>query len=162
MLDFNSTQTFIIYINSNTILSRPQTRRSPAFSVQLLAAGKGLSFSVPVILSPPTSRVSRILNTLFPGTISTFEHSVLHKPVPISYAMESTTPDAFAVNTERFLEWLQKRGIVMSPKMALVDLRAEGRGRGVGKSFHLCLFHKSKPIYCPRTCWSCFHEKTTL
>lgn len=48
--------------------------------------------------------------------------------------MESSTPDLFTANTERFLEWLQKRGVRMSPKMALVDMRAEGRGRGVGES----------------------------
>jgi len=41
--------------------------------------------------------------------------------------------DGFLARTEAFVSWLSKVGVVMSPKMALVDLRTEGRGRGVSE-----------------------------
>ena len=45
-------------------------------------------------------------------------------------AMEN---DDFQKVTVQFLTWLSEVGVQMSPKMELVDLRMEGRGRGVGK-----------------------------
>jgi hypothetical protein len=45
--------------------------------------------------------------------------------------------DDFYTATKRFLEWCNQIGIRISPKVALVDLRAEGRGRGLGKFFSL-------------------------
>jgi SET domain-containing protein 6 len=41
--------------------------------------------------------------------------------------------DNFEVKTKVFLSWLSKMGVRMNPKMALVDLRKQGRGRGVGE-----------------------------
>jgi hypothetical protein len=56
-------------------------------------------------------------------------------PVPLSayknpLAME---PDDFQTQTNAFLQWLSNIGVRMSPKMELVDLRSECRGRGVRK-----------------------------
>jgi SET domain-containing protein 6 len=46
--------------------------------------------------------------------------------------------DDFQSTTEAFLAWLSSVGVRINPKMALKDLRSEGRGRGVGKfSFSL-------------------------
>jgi hypothetical protein len=42
-------------------------------------------------------------------------------------------PDDFQTQTNAFLQWLSKIGVRMSPKMELVDLRSECRGRGVRK-----------------------------
>ncbi|PMD65141.1 SET domain-containing protein [Hyaloscypha bicolor E] len=39
--------------------------------------------------------------------------------------------DDFEAKTNHFLSWLAFQGVVLSPKMALVDLRSSGRGRGV-------------------------------
>lgn len=39
--------------------------------------------------------------------------------------------DNFEATTDRLISWLRERGVKMSPKMTLVDLRSEGRGRGV-------------------------------
>lgn len=41
--------------------------------------------------------------------------------------------DDLEKRTISFLAWLHRRGIVTSSKMALVDLRSDGRGRGVGE-----------------------------
>ena len=41
--------------------------------------------------------------------------------------------DDFETVTNTFLEWCNRVGIRISPKAALVDLRGEGRGRGLGK-----------------------------
>lgn len=49
--------------------------------------------------------------------------------------------DDFDTATIRFLEWCNRTGIRISPNVALVDLRAEGRGRGLGK--FLLLFYLS-------------------
>lgn len=43
--------------------------------------------------------------------------------------------DDFEAKTSLFLSWLRENGIVMSEKMALVDLRSSDRGRGAGESF---------------------------
>lgn len=47
--------------------------------------------------------------------------------------------DDFEKQTLAFLDWLEKVGVQISPKVSLVDLRAEGRGRGLGMlfTFHL-------------------------
>jgi SET domain-containing protein 6 len=42
--------------------------------------------------------------------------------------------DNFEMKANVFLSWLSEIGVVMSPKMALVDL-SDGRGRGVGEIF---------------------------
>lgn len=39
----------------------------------------------------------------------------------------------FEVDTARFLVWLAEVGVRINPKMELIDLRKEGRGRGIGK-----------------------------
>ncbi|KAH7321450.1 putative ribosomal N-lysine methyltransferase 4 [Rhexocercosporidium sp. MPI-PUGE-AT-0058] len=39
--------------------------------------------------------------------------------------------DDFDSKTDAFLAWLANIGVVMSPKVALVDLRSDGRGRGL-------------------------------
>ncbi|KAH6684425.1 putative ribosomal N-lysine methyltransferase 4 [Halenospora varia] len=39
--------------------------------------------------------------------------------------------DSFQADTEAFLAWLKEIGVQINPKMALLDLRAEGRGRGI-------------------------------
>jgi SET domain-containing protein 6 len=39
----------------------------------------------------------------------------------------------FKTTTTTFLAWLSQMGIQVNPKMALVDLRAENKGRGVGE-----------------------------
>jgi SET domain-containing protein 6 len=57
--------------------------------------------------------------------------------------MEQSNGDQYTANTEAFLRWLQNHGVKMSPKMALVDLRAEDRGRGVGKFKTRFLFSSS-------------------
>ncbi len=41
--------------------------------------------------------------------------------------------DDFEVRTAAFVSWLSENGVSMNPKMALADLRPEGRGRGVGE-----------------------------
>jgi len=41
--------------------------------------------------------------------------------------------DDFETKTTIFLSWLSQMGISMSTKAALVDMRAAGRGRGVGE-----------------------------
>jgi hypothetical protein len=41
--------------------------------------------------------------------------------------------DHFEDVTNAFLAWLTQMDVKMSSKMAIVDFRAEGRGRGVGK-----------------------------
>jgi SET domain-containing protein 6 len=43
--------------------------------------------------------------------------------------------DDFEKRTISFLAWLNQIGVKMSPKMALVDLRTVGRGRGVSEYF---------------------------
>lgn len=43
--------------------------------------------------------------------------------------------DDFEARTASFTSWLKDMGIRTNPKMALADLRSEGRGRGVGM-FH--------------------------
>ena len=50
--------------------------------------------------------------------------------------------DNFGAVTAAFLSWLSEMGVRVNPKMALVDLRSEGRGRGVGEfsSFHYYTF----------------------
>ena len=46
--------------------------------------------------------------------------------------------DDFEAKSTTFISWLSKNGVVMSPKMAVFDLRSSGRGRGVGEfSFNL-------------------------
>jgi N-lysine methyltransferase SETD6 len=42
--------------------------------------------------------------------------------------------DDFETKTNVFLSWLSNMGVVINPKIALVDLRSSGRGRGVGES----------------------------
>src|SRR5947199_9606053 len=41
--------------------------------------------------------------------------------------------EGFENATNAFLEWCGRTGIHISPKAALVDLRPEGRGRGLGE-----------------------------
>lgn len=48
--------------------------------------------------------------------------------------------DDFEARTATFSAWLQEMGIRTNPKMALVDLRQEGRGRGVGMIHSLFTF----------------------
>jgi SET domain-containing protein 6 len=38
--------------------------------------------------------------------------------------------DNFEAKTQAFLSWLSQVGVVINPKMALVDMRSTGRGRG--------------------------------
>ncbi len=44
--------------------------------------------------------------------------------------------DDFEAKTEVFLSWLSQMGVKINPKMALVDMRSSGRGRGASKSSH--------------------------
>lgn len=39
----------------------------------------------------------------------------------------------FQKNTHAFLEWLDRIGVKLSPKAVVTDLRADGRGRALGK-----------------------------
>jgi SET domain-containing protein 6 len=39
----------------------------------------------------------------------------------------------FEAQTATFLSWLSEIGVRINPKMAIKDLRSEGRGRGVGE-----------------------------
>lgn len=39
----------------------------------------------------------------------------------------------FETTTASFLTWLSQQGIQVNPKISLVDLRAENKGRGVGE-----------------------------
>lgn len=48
--------------------------------------------------------------------------------------------DSFQADTEAFLAWLKEIGVQINPKMALLDLRAEGRGRGIGELFPFLFF----------------------
>lgn len=41
--------------------------------------------------------------------------------------------DDFNSKTDAFMAWLSNTGVVLNPKVALVDLRSVGRGRGVGQ-----------------------------
>lgn len=50
--------------------------------------------------------------------------------------MEDAT---FESKTTAFITWLAEVGVKISPKMELMDLRQDGRGRGVGK-FHSDLY----------------------
>lgn len=72
--------------------------------------------------------------------------------------------DDYSAASDAFLVWLAARGIQINPKMALVDLRAEGKGRGISKSSH-CFFifnvsgglltcgsHASTPCVSQQTC----------
>lgn len=43
--------------------------------------------------------------------------------------------DDFQKNTEVFLNWLSEVGVKISPKAALADLRADGRGRALSMFF---------------------------
>ena len=43
--------------------------------------------------------------------------------------------DDFGATTAAFLSWLSEMGIRVNPKTALVDLRSDGRGRGVGQFY---------------------------
>lgn len=45
--------------------------------------------------------------------------------------MTDPTPDEFTIKTEAFLSWLTARGLVLSPKIAIHDYRAQSQGRGV-------------------------------
>jgi hypothetical protein len=47
--------------------------------------------------------------------------------------------DQFEEITAAFLSWLSEVGVSISPKMQLVDLRSEGRGRGVSKSIFIAV-----------------------
>lgn len=49
--------------------------------------------------------------------------------------------DDFTKNTEVFLDWCKKNGVKLSPKAVVTDLRADGRGRALGKSSSFCLLH---------------------
>lgn len=44
--------------------------------------------------------------------------------------------DDFEATTEAFLTWLTKIGVVMNPKVALVDFRGRSAGRGLGTFLH--------------------------
>jgi|tagenome__1003787_1003787.scaffolds.fasta_scaffold16437052_1 hypothetical protein len=60
---------------------------------------------------------------------------------------ELMADDGFEAKSFAFLSWLKEMGVRMNPKMELVDLRKEGRGRGVGMRFlsstesHCCAYH---------------------
>jgi N-lysine methyltransferase SETD6 len=54
---------------------------------------------------------------------------------PNLFTSEIMASDSFNNITKLFLEWCNRIGIRISPKVALLDLRAEGRGRGLGKVF---------------------------
>ena len=43
--------------------------------------------------------------------------------------------DDFQAKTDAFLIWLSTTGVVVSPKISLVDLRSENRGRGISEIF---------------------------
>jgi hypothetical protein len=44
--------------------------------------------------------------------------------------------DNFKSISDSFLLWLRQAGIHLNPKASLVDLRGEGRGRGLGSFSH--------------------------
>lgn len=65
----------------------------------------------------------------------------LNNPQNLIHSFESSTPRAatlfmadhdFEKTTQVFLEWLERIGVKISPKMALADFRSQHRGRGAG------------------------------
>ena len=56
------------------------------------------------------------------------------------------TNDTFDSATQSFVSWLLQVGVQMNPKMAILDMRSEGRGRGVGKTFLLHTNFLSLPL----------------
>lgn len=46
--------------------------------------------------------------------------------------MSENEEDDFARTSSNFMSWLQQRGISVSPKISLADLRDQDAGRGVG------------------------------
>lgn len=56
-------------------------------------------------------------------------------------AYTAAMDDDFNKNTEVFLDWCEKNGVKLSPKAVLTDLRADGRGRALGKSSSFRLLH---------------------
>jgi len=75
---------------------------------------------------------------IIPGRLSSFS-SPYNTYLPTEHfkkPMASSSGDMdeqFHKNTHAFLKWLDRIGVKLSPKAVVTDLRADGRGRALGK-----------------------------